>query len=89
MTEKVRIKSIAEMGRLAVVQANDREDEENDDEMDLDGDGIDDDSDDSAEGVAVDRYPEGLGKWEMEAGRVYERTIDLLGGELGNCELVS
>jgi len=94
MTEKVRIKSIAEMGRLAVIQATDREDEENDDEMDLDstngnGDGIDDDSDDSAEGVAVDRYPEGLGKWEMEAGRVYERTIDLLGGELGNCELVS
>ncbi|KAL2824762.1 hypothetical protein BDW59DRAFT_147033 [Aspergillus cavernicola] len=69
MTEKVRIKSIAETARVVVVEAGDGadlddEDDENDDDMDF-GD------------------IEGAGKWEMETARVYENTIQLLGDELG------
>jgi len=102
MTEKVRIKSIAEMGRLVIVEVKDRADDlydegEDEDEMDLDSprihrnlDEIDDDSDDDlAEVFAVDRYPGAPGKWEMEVAKTYQRTIELLGGELGKCELIS
>ena len=31
----------------------------------------------------IDEYHETPGRWEMEAARVYERTIQLLGDELG------
>ncbi|KAL1999506.1 hypothetical protein VTN02DRAFT_4424 [Thermoascus thermophilus] len=83
MTEKVRIKSIAEMCRVAVVEARDREDskvtEEEDDEMDTDSAA----EDDSGDVYGTDEYAEPAGRWEMEAARVYERTIQLLGDELG------
>jgi hypothetical protein len=110
MTEKVRIKGIAEMGRIVIVEVKDKEDElwnededddededEDEDEMDLDRpsrppirrnlDELDDDSDDFAEVFAVDNYRPGApGKWEMEVAKTYERTMELLGDELGKCD---
>ena len=62
MTEKVRIKSIAETCRVTVVEVMER--------------GNDDDDDDEEEET-------GPSKWQMEATRVYQRTIQLLGDELG------
>ncbi|TQB67820.1 hypothetical protein MPDQ_004692 [Monascus purpureus] len=81
MTEKVRIKSIAESCRVTVVEALERED-------DPDGDKDEDDDDDGDEMTDDDNYPsrdldEGPSQWQMEAARVYERTIQLLGDELG------
>ncbi|KAK2762356.1 hypothetical protein FQN53_007574 [Emmonsiellopsis sp. PD_33] len=73
MTEKVRIKSIAER----------------------EGEGDDEDEDEDEDEEGGDRYGNGgggggggefgeeLGRWETESGRVYERTIQLLGDELG------
>lgn len=93
MTEKVRIKSIAETSRLVVVEARDRGkddttgEDEDEDEMDLDG-GANDNDDDEFFGTE-DRDLEGPGRWEMEATRVYERTIQILGDELGKGELIS
>lgn len=89
MTEKVRIKSIAETSRLVVVEARDRgnDDKEDEDETDLDG-GANDNDDDEFFGTE-DRDLEGPGRWEMEATRVYERTIQILGDELGKGELIS
>lgn len=87
MTEKVRIKSIAEMCRLAVVEAREREDskvteeEEDDDNDEKDLDGAAEDDSDDVDGA--DEYAEPAGRWEMEAAKVYERTIQLLGDELG------
>ncbi|KAL2864898.1 general transcription factor IIH subunit TFB6 family [Aspergillus lucknowensis] len=79
MTEKVRVKSIAETARVIVVETEEGrdpyddegedEDESDDDEMDLEVDGP---------GLG-----EAPGKWEMETARVYEKTIQLLGDELG------
>lgn len=106
MTEKVRIKSIAEMGRIVIVEVKDKEDElwngdededEDEDEMDparpsrppvrRNLDEIDDDSDDFAEVFAVDNYRPGApGIWEMEVAKTYERTMELLGDELGKCD---
>ncbi|KAL1963221.1 hypothetical protein VTN77DRAFT_8546 [Rasamsonia byssochlamydoides] len=94
MTEKVRIKSIAETSRLVVVEARDRGDDEtvkgdeDEDETDLDGGANDDDDDDFG---TEDRYleEETPGRWEMEAARIYERTIQILGDELGKGELIS
>lgn len=93
MTEKVRIKSIAETSRIVVVEARDREENEimeDDDDIDLDGGANDDDEDDEDEVFGTeDRYIGGPGRWEMEAARIYEKTIQLLGDELGKGDLIS
>ncbi|KAK2796847.1 hypothetical protein FQN50_009408 [Emmonsiellopsis sp. PD_5] len=85
MTEKVRIKSIAESARIVTVSVQgrgdggDEEEDEEEDEDDEEGDGY---------GIG-NGYGNGgefgaeLGRWESESGRVYERTIQLLGDELG------
>lgn len=89
MTEKVRIKSLAETARVAVVEARERNndedelEEEEEDEIDLD----DDDDDDDVFGT--EDFHHGPGRWEMETARIYERTIQILGDELGKGELVS
>ncbi|KAL3445947.1 hypothetical protein BJX65DRAFT_280195 [Aspergillus insuetus] len=76
MTEKVRVKSIAETARVVVVEAGEGRDPEEDDEMDDESDGDDMD----IEGFGLGETPS---KWEMETARVYEKTIQLLGDELG------
>ncbi|PYI04500.1 hypothetical protein BO78DRAFT_398940 [Aspergillus sclerotiicarbonarius CBS 121057] len=81
MTEKVRIKSIAESGRVVVVEARERERENGG------GDGFgededEDEEDDMEDVLGIEEYPT-AGKWEMETARVYERTIQLLGDGLG------
>lgn len=78
MTEKVRIKSIAEASRIVVVEMRERDvgyqDEGDDSENDWeDGMDIDENEFESSH----------TGLWEMEAARVYERTIQFLGDELG------
>ena len=103
MTEKVRIKSIAEACRMVVMEVRGRDDEEEEEEEEGDGgeDGSASDEDDedmvdvlgngaeagpglSANGNGNEMdYRETPGRWEMEAARVYERTIQLLGDELG------
>jgi hypothetical protein len=93
MTEKVRIKSIAETSRIAVVEVRDREGDYDDEEQENEDDQVDnmdtdDDDDDDAYNAAdvfgtEDNYGVGPGRWEMEAARIYERTIQLLGDELG------
>ncbi|RHZ66939.1 hypothetical protein CDV55_102644 [Aspergillus turcosus] len=82
MTEKVRIKSIAETCRVAVVEAREKdksvvgeegdENSSDDEDEDMDGDGA----------FVTEEY-ESIGRWEMETAKVYERTIELLGDELG------
>lgn len=76
MTEKVRIKSIAESCRMVVMEVRG-----GDSDGDSDGDG----EGDSDNGGAEDYDNDGgaAGRWEMEAARVYERTIQILGDELG------
>ncbi|QSS61989.1 DMC1-like protein [Histoplasma capsulatum] len=87
MTEKVRIKSIAESTRIIVVSAQGNEDGEGGVCMDMDDDDDDDgDADyDGGQGgrLGFEGFGDELGKWEMESGRVYERTIQILGDELG------
>ncbi|KAL5358941.1 ribosomal small subunit assembly protein [Aspergillus floccosus] len=78
MTEKVRIKSIAESCRVAVVDAREQVDEPGGDE-----DESSDENDDDEDEVFADEYAGAPGRWEMEAARVYEKTIQLLGDELG------
>ncbi|GAB1205657.1 hypothetical protein APSETT445_004335 [Aspergillus pseudonomiae] len=78
MTEKVRIKSIAETCRVAVVEAREQVDGPDDE----DEDGLSDDDDDMDDVFGTDDYPS-PGRWEMETARVYEKTIQLLGDELG------
>ncbi|KAL4994111.1 hypothetical protein BDV10DRAFT_10892 [Aspergillus recurvatus] len=80
MTEKVRIKSITEMARVLVVEKGDSREPDADGNDDF-GDGEDNDEDEMDIGLdlEVDR-PE---RWEMETARVYEKTIQLLGDELG------
>lgn len=88
MTEKVRIKSIAELCRVVVVEAREK-DGERDDNGDGDGDvsgGVTDDvddDDDMVDPIDSEQFGERVGRWEIEAGRVYEKTIQLLGDELG------
>lgn len=72
VTEKVRIKSVAEEGRVRVVEV--REGSGGDSSDDEDGEG---------EGEGDSEEEEQVGTWEMETARVYERTIQLLGDELG------
>ncbi|CEL06752.1 hypothetical protein ASPCAL09924 [Aspergillus calidoustus] len=76
MTEKVRVKSIAETARVIVVEAGEGRDPEVDDEMN----GESDEDDMDIEGFGLGEAPS---KWEMETARVYEKTIQLLGDELG------
>ncbi|KAL4930542.1 general transcription factor IIH subunit TFB6 family [Aspergillus undulatus] len=80
MTEKVRIKSIAEAARVGVVEAQERGDDIDEEDGDGDGDEFDDFDDfgDMDLGGAG-----GAGRWEMETARVYEKTIQLLGDGLG------
>ncbi|KAE8349036.1 ribosomal small subunit assembly protein [Aspergillus coremiiformis] len=78
MTEKVRIKSIAETCRVAVVEAREQSDGPNDE----DEDDLSDDDDDMDDVFGAEDYP-APGRWEMETARVYEKTIQLLGDELG------
>ncbi|KAL4945953.1 hypothetical protein BDV06DRAFT_174654 [Aspergillus oleicola] len=84
MTEKVRIKSIAEAARVGVVEVVERgeDDFENEDRGEEDGD-LDDDEDDDELGVDFGGSGSGPSRWEMETARVYEKTIQLLGDELG------
>ncbi|KAL4991759.1 hypothetical protein BDW68DRAFT_126831 [Aspergillus falconensis] len=77
MTEKVRIKSIAETARVLVVEKGERMDSDADGNDDLKEDG-EDEMDMDLE-IKVDR----LERWEMETARVYEKTIQLLGDDLG------
>jgi hypothetical protein len=86
MTEKVRIKSIVETARILVVDTQDTADgpvmEDDEDEDDADEDeemGEDND-------FGIDEYVNAPGRWEMESARVYEKTIQLLGDELGKQE---
>ena len=99
MTEKVRIKSIAETCRMVVMEVRGRDEDEEEEDGDGSGDGGESDEEDedmvdvlgngagaglSANGNGnEDEYRETPGRWEMEAARVYERTIQLLGDELG------
>ncbi|RHZ53370.1 general transcription factor IIH subunit TFB6 family [Aspergillus thermomutatus] len=82
MTEKVRIKSIAETCRVAVVEARENDEsiagEEDDDEN-----SSDDENDEDMDGAYGTEEYESIGRWEMETAKVYERTIELLGDELG------
>ncbi|OJZ81453.1 hypothetical protein ASPFODRAFT_145810 [Aspergillus luchuensis CBS 106.47] len=86
MTEKVRIKSIAESCRVLVVEKREKEIE---DANGAEDDDYDEDEDEEFEDVYGDAnkledYMPVPGKWEMETAKVYERTIQLLGDELGN-----
>ncbi|WEW59863.1 hypothetical protein PRK78_005344 [Emydomyces testavorans] len=91
MTEKVRIKSIAESTRITILDVQDQGEpsefdfEDDGDEAgekdDTDDDKVDMEDDDFGTGEYVDAP--GPGRWEMESARVYERTIQLLGDELG------
>ncbi|PYI16743.1 hypothetical protein BO99DRAFT_305740, partial [Aspergillus violaceofuscus CBS 115571] len=95
MTEKVRIKSIAETCRVVVVEAREQEDLGDDDDDDggrngfEDSSGNDDEDDDEDElmddALGMDEYPI-PGRWEMETAKVYEKTIQLLGDELGQAD---
>ncbi|KAF7586977.1 hypothetical protein BBP40_007892 [Aspergillus hancockii] len=78
MTEKVRIKSIAETCRVAVVEAR----EQVEGPYDEDEDDFSDDDDDFDDIYGTTDYPT-PGRWEMETARVFEKTIQLLGDELG------
>ncbi|GKZ23722.1 hypothetical protein AbraIFM66951_009754 [Aspergillus brasiliensis] len=84
MTEKVRIKSIAESCRVLVVETREKENEDGLGEED----DYDEDEDEEFEDVygnanKLEDYMPIPGKWEMETAKVYERTIQLLGDELG------
>lgn len=91
MTEKVRIKSIVEGTRITVVDVQGREEaavvEEEEEEEDDDG-GEDGEGDADEMDGGGDWDEEALGRWEIEAARVYEKTIQLLGDELGRQDLV-
>ncbi|EEH18842.1 hypothetical protein PABG_01161 [Paracoccidioides brasiliensis Pb03] len=84
MTEKVRIKSIAESARIIVVGAQENGDDEQYGDDDEDDDGIDGDGDGrGGESWGTEDFGDGLGRWDLESGRVYQRTIQILGDELG------
>ncbi|KAH8431171.1 general transcription factor IIH subunit TFB6 family [Aspergillus melleus] len=92
MTEKVRIKSIAETCRVTVVEARETVDELAEDDDDSDDDELGMEMEDvygtrgdsnSNSNADVNVYADAPGRWEMETARVYEKTIQLLGDELG------
>ncbi|KAL4961218.1 general transcription factor IIH subunit TFB6 family [Aspergillus stella-maris] len=80
MTEKVRIKSICEAARVGVVEAMEKGDDDLDGEED---DDMDDDDSNFGDDDDMDLGGSGPSRWEMETARVYEKTIQLLGDELG------
>ncbi|KAI9372034.1 hypothetical protein BJX61DRAFT_472014 [Aspergillus egyptiacus] len=82
MTEKVRIKSIAENARIIVVDVAEGRDLD-DESQDGEGDREDDEEDEMDDDESGFGDVEGPGRWEMETARVYEKTIQLLGDELG------
>ncbi|KAL4792730.1 hypothetical protein BDV19DRAFT_391854 [Aspergillus venezuelensis] len=82
MTEKVRIKSICEAARVGVVEAMEKGDDY-DDEDQNEGDDMDDDDFNIGDDNDIDLGDSGPSRWEMETARVYEKTIQLLGDELG------
>lgn len=82
MTEKVRIKSIAETCRVAVVEAKESDKSKAGEEHD-ENSSDDEDEDEDEDGVYGTEKYESIGRWEMETAKVYERTIELLGDELG------
>ena len=79
MTEKVRIKGIAEASRIVVVEMRGKDVEYQDDDDDDD----DDSENDWEDGMDMEFETAHTGLWEMEAARVYERTIQYLGDDLG------
>ncbi|QGA21855.1 hypothetical protein EYB26_009566 [Talaromyces marneffei] len=79
MTEKVRIKSIAEASRIVVVDMRERDVEYQDDI----GDESENEWEDGMDIDESDFETSHAGLWEMEAAKVYERTIQYLGDELG------
>lgn len=81
MTEKVRIKSIAETCRVAVVEAKENDKSKAGGEDDNENP-RDDEDEDEGSFYGTEEY-ESIGRWEMETAKVYERTIELLGDELG------
>jgi hypothetical protein len=83
MTEKVRIKSITESTRIIVVDVQGKENcITTEDEALKHQDNVSEDD----EETDIDQYMDGPGRWEMECTRVYERTIQILGDELGRQE---
>ncbi|GLA27865.1 hypothetical protein AnigIFM63326_005426 [Aspergillus niger] len=84
MTEKVRIKSIAESCRVLVVETREKENEDANGEDDYDEDEDEEFEDVYGNANKLEDYMPIPGKWEMETAKVYERTIQLLGDELGN-----
>lgn len=92
MTEKVRIKSIAELCRVVVVEVREKQGGEGDENENEDGDGdgdgdvsgvTDDEDDDMVDSADPEGPGETVGRWEIETSKVYEKTIQLLGDELG------
>ncbi|KJF60899.1 ribosomal RNA-processing protein 7 [Coccidioides immitis RS] len=83
MTEKVRIKSIAESTRITILDTQDQGGPLEFDIEDEDGDGNEARDDDGDFGTGEFVADSGPGRWEMESAKVYERTIQLLGDELG------
>jgi len=84
-TEKVRIKAIAENTRIVVVDVQDKASgitNEDDTLMDPDNASEDDEETD------FDHYMDTPGRWEMECARVYEKTVQILGDELGKQEIL-
>ncbi|RJE19697.1 hypothetical protein PHISCL_07972 [Aspergillus sclerotialis] len=82
MTEKVRIKSIVESCRVAVVETRGQEGDGSTSDGSV-GATEEEDEDDLTGSSDLDGFGEPVGRWEMEAARVYEKTIQLLGDELG------
>lgn len=82
---------------MVVMEVRERSDETTDGDGDATGESEVDSEDEEMEDVIgdananatngninpIDEYHETPGRWEMEAARVYERTIQLLGDELG------
>ncbi|KAK2740476.1 hypothetical protein FQN57_006103 [Myotisia sp. PD_48] len=94
MTEKVRIKSITEHTRMTIFDVADKvggsvmpDEEEEEEEEEEDGDEGDDENEDVGNDIGGD-FADPLGRWEMEAAKVYEKTVQLLGDELGKQEVV-
>jgi hypothetical protein len=83
MTEKVRIKSITESTRIVVVDVQGKENGITTEDEAVEGqDNVSEDDEDTD----VDQYMDAPGRWEMECARVYERTIQILGDEMGKQE---
>ena len=84
ITEKVRIKSITESARIIVVDVQEKENSITAENEALgDQDNVSEDDTDAD----ADQYTDPPGIWEMECARVYEKTIQTLGDELGTHEV--